>query len=157
MVGDCSPATTQLLVASRTPEIEVSDSHFFVAWVNNVMLSNKVSQYTLCCRYCARGLRCYQQTKSVLLLSEVNGSAVVPRCTIITAHCTDFLSSDPAFYWPQKTCSLLIAQCRWMDPMPSNCCTHLRGISRVNYYFPFYSYSTLTCQLFHFHNKNAVS
>lgn len=83
-------------------------THFFVNkyYVN---LNNKVSQYMLCCHYSGKGLRCYLQRKSVLFLSEVNGSAVVPRCTVIAAHCTDFLSSDPVFSWSQNTHMLLIA------------------------------------------------
>lgn len=82
----------------------------FHSFVNKayVMLSNKISQYMLCCHYCGRGFRCYLQRKSVLLLSEVRGSAVVPRCTVITAHCTDFLNSAPVFCWSPNTHMLLI-------------------------------------------------
>jgi len=100
MVGDWSPATTQLLVGSCTLKIEVPDSHFLVACVNkfNVMLSIKASKCMYCYHYCGRGLRYYLQRKSVLLLSEGNGSAFVPRRTVMTAWCTDFLSSNPVFY-----------------------------------------------------------
>lgn len=99
MLGHCSPAATQLLVGSYTLKIEVPDLHFLVACVDkdNVMLSIKASKYMYRYHYCGRGLRDYLQRKSVLLLSEVNGSAFVPGCTVITAQCTDFLRSDPVF------------------------------------------------------------
>lgn len=93
---DCSPAATQFRVGSHTLKIEVSGSRFLVACVNNVILSIKSSKYKYCCHYCRRVLRCLQR-KSVLLLSEVNGSVFVPRCTVIMAQRTDFLSSDPVF------------------------------------------------------------
>ena len=87
------------IVGCHTLKIEVPDSHFLVACVSkdNVMLSIKVSKYMYCCHYCGRGLRYFLQRKSVLLLSKVNGSAFAPRCTVIMAQCTDFLSSDPVF------------------------------------------------------------
>lgn len=33
----------------------------------------------------------------MLVLSEANGSALVPRCPVIMAEHVDFLSSDPVF------------------------------------------------------------
>lgn len=87
-MGDCSPTTTQLLVGSYILKIEVPDSHFLVACVKeaNVLLSIKASKYMCCCHFCGRGLRYCLQRETVLFLSEVNGSAFVPRCSGISAQ-----------------------------------------------------------------------
>lgn len=152
LVGGCFPTATQPLGGSRTLKVEVPGSRFLVPCVNkdNVMLSIKASRFTCRCHYCGRGLRCYLQRKSVLILSEVNGSTFAPRCAVITER---IFWAVILYFVSLKSQVLITAQCRWVGPVLRNCCARFRGISQVNDYFLFYSSSILTVWLFHFYNK----
>lgn len=145
------PLPNHLVVPIRL-KFEVPGSCFLVPCVNkdNVMLSIKASRYTCRCHNCGRGLRCYLQRKSVFILSEVNGSTFAPRCAVITGW---IFWAVILYFVSLKSQVLITAQCRWIGPVPWNCCARFRGISQVNDYFPFYSSSILTFWLFNFYNK----